>query len=97
MIRIFENNLSFCFQTLRFLEESPASAQSTERIVNFLEALKPIKLTKKECLMLVNDPPSAPLHIQLLIEDSEERLSEEEVNRILELSTYWLLPEEQQD
>lgn len=47
--------------------------------------------------MLVNDPPFAPLHIQLLVEDSEERLSEEEVGRILELSKYWLLPEEPQE
>lgn len=45
--------------------------------------------------MLVNDPPFAALHIQLLIEDSEERLSEEEVARILEMSRKWLLPEEE--
>lgn len=88
---------SFTFQTLRFLEESPSSSQSTDRIVNFLEAVKTIKLTKRELLMLVNDPPSAPLHIQLLIEDSEERLSEDEVARILEMSRNWLLPEEPQE
>lgn len=42
--------------------------------------------------MLVNDPPTTPLHIQLQIEDSEERLSEEAVQQIIEMSKEWLIP-----
>lgn len=45
---------------------------------------------------MVNDPPSTPLHIQLQIEDSEERLTEEEVTQIIEISKQWLLPQEAQ-
>lgn len=60
--------------------------------MGFLNAIKPFKLTKNECMMLINDPPSTPLHIQLQIEDSEERLTEEAVNQIIELSKEWLLP-----
>lgn len=83
----------FCIpQTLRFLEESPCKTQSKERILGFLNAIKPFKLTKSECVMLVNDPPTTPLHIQLQIEDSEERLTEEAVNQIIELSKEWLIP-----
>lgn len=54
--------------------------------------MKPFKLSKAECMMLVNDPPTTPLHIQLQIEDSEERLSEEAVTQIIELAKEWLLP-----
>lgn len=46
--------------------------------------------------MMVNDPPTTPLHIQLLIEDSEERLSEEEVTQVIEISKQWLLPPEEE-
>lgn len=67
---------------------------SKENILGFLEAMKPYKLTKAELLMMVNDPPSTPLHIQLQIEDSEERLSEEEVTQIIEISKQWLSPQE---
>lgn len=58
----------------------------------FLNAIKPFKLTKSECMLLINDPPSTPLHIQLQIEDSEERLTEEAVSQIIELSKEWLIP-----
>lgn len=61
--------------------------------MGFLNAVKPYKLTKAECVMLVNDPPTTPLHIQLQIEDSEERLTEEAVNQIVELAKEWLLPQ----
>lgn len=44
--------------------------------------------------MLVNDPPTTPLHIQLLIEDSEERLTEEEVTQLIEISKQWLSEQE---
>lgn len=43
-------------------------------------------------MLLINDPPSTPLHIQLQIEDSEERLTEEAVSQIIELSKEWLIP-----
>lgn len=42
--------------------------------------------------MMVNDPPTSALHIQLQIEDSEERLTEDQVQKILELSQKLLLP-----
>lgn len=61
--------------------------------MGFLNAVKPFKLTKAECMNLINDPPSTPLHIQLQIEDSEERLTEEAVNQIIELSREWLIPQ----
>lgn len=70
--------------------------QTKENIVEFLEAIKPFKLSKAESLMMVNDPPTTPLHIQLLVEDSEERLSEEEVCQLIEIAKQWLLPREEE-
>lgn len=63
--------------------------------MGFVDAMKPFKVTKAECLMMVNDPPTTPLHIQLQIEDSEERLTEEEVTQIIEIAKQWLLPPEE--
>lgn len=85
------NSLNFS-QTLRFLEDSPCKTQTKENILGFLNAVKPFQLTKAECVMLVNEPPTTPLHIQLQIEDSEERLSEEAVNQIIEMAKEWLIP-----
>lgn len=85
------NSFNFS-QTLRFLEDSPCKTQTKENILGFLNAVKPFQLTKAECVMLVNEPPTTPLHIQLQIEDSEERLSEEAVNQIIEMAKEWLIP-----
>lgn len=57
-----------------------------------MQAVKPFNLTKNECLMIVNDPPTSALHIQLQVEDSEERLSEDQVNAVLEIVRQWLIP-----
>lgn len=65
--------------------------QTKQNILNFLQAIKPYNLTKSECLMMVNDPPSSALHIQLQIEDSEERLTEDQVNEVIRIAQQWLV------
>lgn len=42
--------------------------------------------------MMVNDPPTSALHVQLQVEDSEERLSEDQLKQLLEAVKQWLLP-----
>lgn len=78
------------FQTLRFLEEGSCRTQTKQNILQFMQAVKPFNLTKSECLMMINDPPSSALHIQLQIEDSEERLTEDQVNEIIRIAQQWL-------
>uniref|UniRef100_A0A8W7P4J2 DNA-directed RNA polymerase III subunit RPC9 n=2 Tax=gambiae species complex TaxID=44542 RepID=A0A8W7P4J2_ANOCL len=78
------NLATITYETVQYLEDTPCKEQSTAGIIDFLQAMKEFNLTKNECLMMVNDPPSSPLHIQLMIEDSDERLTEEQVTRILE-------------
>ncbi|XP_037808983.1 DNA-directed RNA polymerase III subunit RPC9 isoform X2 [Lucilia sericata] len=80
------NLATIAYETLQFLEDSPSKHQNREAIVAFINDMQPYKLTTNECLMMVNDPPSSALHIQLLIEDSEERLTEEQVAQIIEIA-----------
>lgn len=35
---------------------------------------------------MINDPPSLPLHIQLIVEDSEERLTDTQVAELIIIS-----------
>lgn len=57
-----------------------------------MEVKKFAKMTKSEILSFINDPPSLPLHIQLVIEDSEERLTDTQVDDIIQLSKKYLIP-----
>lgn len=42
--------------------------------------------------MIINDPPTTALHIQLIIDDSEERLTDDQVQKIIQLSALYLIP-----
>ncbi|XP_058066542.1 DNA-directed RNA polymerase III subunit RPC9 [Anopheles bellator] len=88
------NLATITYETVQYLEDTACKEQTQVGIVEFLQAMKQFNLTKNECLMMVNDPPSSPLHIQLMIEDSDERLTEEQVTRILELAAKLRLPPE---
>jgi DNA-directed RNA polymerase subunit F len=66
--------------------------QTEENIEKFITEIQKFeKLTKSEVFALVNDPPALPLHIQLIVEDSEERLTESQVDDIINLSKKYLL------
>ncbi|KAM7348581.1 RNA polymerase III subunit I isoform 2-T2 [Cochliomyia hominivorax] len=80
------NLATITYETLQYLEDSPCKYQNRETIMAFINDMQQYKLTTNECLMMVNDPPTSALHIQLLIEDSEERLTEEQVNNIIEIT-----------
>lgn len=41
---------------------------------------------------MVNEPPSLPLHIQLIVEDSEDRLTDKQVEELIQLSKKYLCP-----
>lgn len=54
------------YETLRHLENTPCKTQSSETIQTCLKSLEPFKLNKNEKLMLINNPPSTALEIQLV-------------------------------
>lgn len=85
------NLATISYETLQFLEGTPCAQQTKDNLVSFLMQVKHLKLTKSECMMIINNPPSSQLHVQLLIEDSEERLTEQEVQQLLQIVSQTLL------
>uniref|UniRef100_A0A2A4IZ51 DNA-directed RNA polymerase III subunit RPC9 n=1 Tax=Heliothis virescens TaxID=7102 RepID=A0A2A4IZ51_HELVI len=80
------------YETVHYLQDTDCKKQNPQSIQNFLEAMKKFKLTKTEKLMMVNTPPRTELEIQLIVQESEERLSEDDVRQIIELANEFLPP-----
>ncbi|CAK9809471.1 DNA-directed RNA polymerase III subunit RPC9 [Anthophora quadrimaculata] len=96
--KIKQNQLAtITYQTIRYLEETPCKRQTPEKIRNFLKAMEPFKLTKCEKLTLLNVCPKTPLEIQLIVEDSEDRLNDEEVESLLQVIANYLGEDEQDE
>ena len=88
-------------ETLTYLEKTPAGKLSdeltSEKLNNFFDAIEKYNLTPSEKLLILNHCPESAVEIQLLIEDSEERLSEEQVDLILQEVKVHLIGENEQD
>ncbi|KAJ8725905.1 hypothetical protein PYW08_004088 [Mythimna loreyi] len=80
------------YETVHYLQDTECKKQNAQSIQKFLEAMKNFKLTKTEKLMMVNTPPRTELEIQLIVQESEERLSEDEVRKVIELVNEFLPP-----
>ena len=82
-------------ETLNYLEKTPAgklcNKLETKKISDFLIGLEKFKLTSSEQLQIINHCPQSQVEIQLLVEESEERLSEADVDEILDLINVHLL------
>lgn len=94
--KMIQNQLAtITYQTIRFLEDTPCKNQSAEKIRKFLQAIEPFNLTKCEKLTLLNVCPKTALEIQLIVEDSEDRLSNEDVESLLETIQNCLVEQEE--
>ncbi|KAK8756241.1 hypothetical protein V5799_001056 [Amblyomma americanum] len=92
--RTVPNLATVSYETITYLEQTACARQTDEHIEVFLQQLSelPFKLTKIEKLQLINHRPTTAVEIQLLIEESEERLSEDDVQTILDLVERTLPP-----
>lgn len=91
------NLATITYETVQFLEGTSCKEQTSESVVEFLKTMKQFNLTKNECLMMINDPPCSALHIQIMIEDSDERLTDEQVAKIIEGAAKIRTPAESAD
>jgi len=83
------------YEAIQYLKQTPSVKQTPEGIKDFMQRIRPYGLTKVEQLMLINTKPTAPVDIQALIEESEERLTEEQVDEVLQIVDECLSPLEQ--
>ncbi|XP_046680300.1 uncharacterized protein LOC124367487 [Homalodisca vitripennis] len=83
------------YETNHFLQDSGFGDQTASMISNMLLALKefPVALTKEEKLMIVNYPPTTNLQLSLIVRDADERMSEEQMQELLDLIKKHLLQE----
>ncbi|XP_017056240.1 DNA-directed RNA polymerase III subunit RPC9 [Drosophila ficusphila] len=80
------NLATVTYEALQYLEESPCKTQTREHIVNYVKDLSSYRLKSHEVLQMINDPPTSALHTQLLIDDSKAPLTDEENEKIIQLS-----------
>ena len=81
-----ENLATISYEVMKYLEKTPCKLQNEDVIRQFLLDVAPFNLTKGEKLQLLNLRPRTPVEIQLIVEESEERLrTDEELEQLIEI------------
>ncbi|KAH9504194.1 hypothetical protein Btru_065272 [Bulinus truncatus] len=82
----YQTNLAtITYETIKSLENWPCAHHNSEGLTQVMKALTPFKLTPAEKLQLINLRPSTAVEIQLIVEESEERLTEAQIEELLDL------------
>ncbi|XP_076809939.1 DNA-directed RNA polymerase III subunit RPC9-like [Clavelina lepadiformis] len=93
-----DQNLStITYETLKYLNETPAGLQNEEIIPEVVKALSSFGLTKAEKLQLINLRPTTAVEISLIVEESEERISENQIEEILRIISQLPALEEEEE
>ncbi|VDI24194.1 DNA-directed RNA polymerase III subunit RPC9-like [Mytilus edulis] len=89
-----KNLATITYETVKYLENTPCKNQSPELIQNIMTDLQAFNLTKAEKLQILNQCPTSAVEIQLIIEESEERLTEDQIYQLLEIITKYNVTKE---
>ncbi|XP_071724483.1 uncharacterized protein [Rutidosis leptorrhynchoides] len=73
------------YQVYDYLDASPATSQTKEKIEEFMERCKTFNLAKAEVLNIINTRPSAVVDIDPIIEQCQDRFSEKQVDELVDL------------
>ncbi|XP_014779074.1 DNA-directed RNA polymerase III subunit RPC9 [Octopus bimaculoides] len=84
------NLATVTYETVKYLESTSCKHLNAPAVKEFIRHLAPFHLTKAEKLQLLNQRPTMAVEIQLLIEESEERLTETQVYQLLDVVSKYL-------
>lgn len=90
------NLATILYETTSYLESSPASGFSMSNLAEFLDVIKERKysLTKLEKIQIANLKPQNETELHLIIDNIEEKLTEEQRNDLLMLIQSYLTANE---
>lgn len=80
-----QNHNTIVYETLKYLNTTPSATQNKSKMVPFLKDIAKFKLTAAETMQIINLRPEHPIEVQLVVEECEERLSEEEVLELINI------------
>lgn len=79
------------------MQESPCALQTASDVQNTVKQLNQFELTKMEKLTLINLRPTNSAGLTCVIEEAEERLSEEQDTQIIDILSKLPFKEEEED
>eukprot|EP00249_Psilotum_nudum_P010499 c22576_g1_i1 orf=803-1234(-) len=67
-----------------YIRKTPAGTQTRESVQHYFKEIDNYVLTKAERLQIVNLRPSTAVEVHLIVEDCEERMTDEAVEQFIE-------------
>ena len=80
-----KNLATITYETVKYIVNTPSKKQTPELVENLMTELQDFNLTKAEKLQILNQRPTSAVEIQLIVEESEERLTEEQIYQLLDI------------